>query len=130
MPEPILRVNGEIDRDPDNAQLERWSQGTDSLSIDPVYVQRFITETEALLENLVTLEIDPAEPVGPQYMTLFYNAAKETFDHDKSLIRTYFAWLYLVVFQRNEGPRWGDFVEIYGVENFIAHVEQRFSELF
>jgi lysyl-tRNA synthetase class I len=78
---------------------------------------------------LETLELDPDEPVAPQYMTLFYDAAKDVFDHDKTQLRTYFAWLYFVIFQRKEGPRWGEFVQVYGAANFTAFVRQRFQEL-
>lgn len=89
----------------------------------------FIAQTELLLIDLQELELDPDQPAAPQYMALVYEAAKVTFDYDKTQLRTYFRWLYLVVFQREDGPRWGDFIEVYGVENFVALVRQRFEEL-
>lgn len=92
-------------------------------------LQMFLDNTEALLEGLLALELDPNEPTAPQYMTLVYDAAKETFDQDKTQLRTYFAWLYLVLFQRDEGPRWGDFIDVYGVETFVELVRRRFGEL-
>ena len=108
---------------------DEWFLEPDPFTVDLSRLRRFIVMTEVLLIDLEQLELDPAQPAGPQYMTLVYDAAKDVFDHDKTQLRTYFRWLYLVVFQREEGPRWGDFIDVYGVENFIALVRQRFEEL-
>lgn len=113
---------------PENAPDE-WFLEPDPFAIDPLYLRRFIAMTEVLLIDLEQLELDENEPAAPQYMTLFYNAAKDVFDNDKTRLRTYFAWLYLVLFQTQDGPRWGDFVAVYGVENFVALARQRFEEL-
>jgi lysyl-tRNA synthetase class I len=106
-----------------------WFLQPDPFTADMRRLGRFIVQVEEMLLNLEELVLDPAEPAGPQYMTLVYDSAKETFDHDKTQLRTFFRWLYLVVFQFEDGPRWGDFIEVYGVENFVALVRQRFEEL-
>lgn len=129
MPEPICLEDGTLDVEADNAQLEEWSHRVNSVRFDMRAITAFIFETQCLLFDLETLQLDPNEPAGPQYMTLFYDAAKRTFNNDKTQIRTYFLWLYYVIFQRPEGPRWGDFVEIYGVEEFAALTHRRFEEL-
>lgn len=129
MPDPILNEDGELDVAADNAALESWSNGSDSFTIDQFYLRRFIVQTELLLIDLEELELDPNEPAAPQYMRLFYEAAKTVFDNDKTRLRLYFAWLYLVVFQRSEGPRWGEFVQVYGVDEFNRLVRQRFNDL-
>jgi len=108
---------------------DEWFLQPDPFAIDINRVERFIECTEALLVQLQELVLNEAEPASPQYMTLVYDAAKETFDHDRTQLRTYFAWLYLVVFQRDEGPRWGDFIDVYGVDNFVSHVRSRFASL-
>lgn len=108
---------------------DEWFLQPDPFAVDLGRVERFLQATEAMLTQLEELVLDEAEPASPQYMTLVYDAAKETFDHDRTMLRTYFAWLYLVVFQRDEGPRWGDFIDVYGVENFVALVRRRFGEL-
>jgi len=51
------------------------------------------------------------------------------FDNDKSQLRTYFRWLYLVVLGAEDGPRWGEFITVYGVDNFVTLVERRFRNL-
>ena len=129
MPTVILDAEGNIDVAADNAAIEAWSTGNDPFEVDVDRLSRFIVRTDTLLQELETLELDPDEPVAPQYMTLFYDAAKDVFDHDKTQLRTYFAWLYFVIFQRKEGPRWGEFVQVYGAANFTAFVRQRFQEL-
>jgi len=129
MPDPILDENGEVDVVADDAVIEIWSAGSDNLEYDLDRLDRFIVRTEQLLVDLVTLELTDEEPVSKQYMTLFYDAAKDVFDHDKTQLRTYFAWLYLVLFQRPEGPRWGEFVEIYGADEFATMVRECFANL-
>lgn len=128
MPEPIYRLDGEIDVESDNQLLEDWSFASSELSLDMDRLERFITQTERLLSGLVMLQVE--DDPSSEYMTLFYDAAKEVFDHDKTKIRTYFLWLYLVLFQRPDGPRWGEFVQIYGVEDFVTFACQRFENLF
>lgn len=129
MPEPVLDGEGNIDVAADDAALEAWSLGSDNLTYDNDRLGRFIVRTEQLLVDLVALELTDEEPVSKQYMTLFYDAAKDVFDHDKTQLRTYFAWLYLVLFQRPEGPRWGEFVEIYGADEFVTMARERFASL-
>ena len=108
---------------------DSWFLEPDPFSVDQERLERFIVRTEQLLLELEQLELDPAELAPPQYMTLFYEAAKDVFDQDKSLLRQYFVWLYLIVFQRDEGPRWGEFVQVYGVEEFNRLVRERFANL-
>jgi lysyl-tRNA synthetase class I len=129
MPGPVTDRDGVIQVNADNELIERWSEGRDDVNIDVDQVVIFINETVELLRQLEDLELDPNEDAASQYMRLFYEAAKRTFNYDKSQIRTYFRWLYLVVFQKPDGPRWGEFVEIYGVDEFINKVEDRFSNL-
>lgn len=111
------------------AAEEAWFSQPDPFAVDLDRLGQFISATEGLLANLANLELDLDEPVQPQYMTLFYDAAKVTFDYDKTQLRQYFEWLYLVLFQTPAGPRWGEFVDVYGVENFNDMVRERFANL-
>lgn len=129
MPAPVLDLEGEIDVAADDAAIAAWSQGRDPFTVDLARLSLFIVRTEGLLINLQQLELDPAQPASPQYMALFYDAAKAVFDNDAAQLRTYFSWLYLVIFQRDEGPRWGDFVEILGVDEFVSLTRERFAQL-
>jgi lysyl-tRNA synthetase class I len=128
MPVAILDDEGNVDTVLDNAALEAWSEGVNDFTVDTARLARFIECTHGLLSALEALVLDDTEH-SPQYMTLFYDAAKDCFDHDKTQLRTYFAWLYLVLFQVPAGPRWGEFVCVYGVDNFCAMVRRRFDEL-
>lgn len=111
------------------ANEEAWFAGVDEFDVDQARLERFIIRTEQLLVDIESLVLVEGEPIPPQYMTLFYDAAKDVFDHDKSQLRQFFAWLYWVVFQVQQGPRWGDFVQIYGADEFIVHVRNRFANL-
>ena len=129
MPEPVLDADGDLDVAADNAALEAWSVTSDPFEIDMDRLARFIFVTGILLNALEDLELDPDEPAPAQYMTLFYDAAKDTFDQDKTQLRTYFMWLYYVLYGRPEGSRWGDMVDVMGVPDFVAMVRRRFGEL-
>ena len=129
MPAPVLDAEGELDVAADDAAITAWSQVRDPFTVDMARLSLFIVRTEGLLINLQQLELDPAQPVSPQYMAVFYDAAKSVFDNDAAQLRTYFSWLYLVLFQRDEGPRWGDFVEILGVDEFVSLTRARFAQL-
>jgi len=122
MPEPVLDIDGHVDVEADNAALEAWHFAPSVFEVDLDRLERFISDVAILLDRLSDVE-------DGDYMTLFYDAAKATFDDDRSQIRTWFGWLYLVMFQRHEGPRWGEFVEAYGVDNFISYVRDRFANL-
>lgn len=131
MPEPVLDEDGNIfDLEADNELITEWALGANDYNApDHERLAQFIYETERLLDRLVDLELDSAEPASPQYMGEFYNAARATFDNDTTQLRTYFRWLYLVVFQREDGPRWGEFVDVYGVDEFCDLVRDRFASL-
>jgi len=126
MPEPILDRNGNVDVERDDEQIQRWSEGTDDLQIRIEEVESFIRETGELLREL---NISIEEPSSQEYMRACYDAAKRTFGEDKKAIRAYFRWLYLVVFGYENGPRWGEFIHIYGVDEFTRLVLRRFREL-
>lgn len=108
--------------DVSDEEFERWALSTDDFELDLDRLVRFLEDVRVLCVRLL------ADP-DSDYMTHFYDAAKETFDGDKTQIRTWFTWLYLVIFQRPNGPRWGEFVKFYGVENFVDLVENRFANL-
>jgi len=110
------------DPDKDDEIIELWSLTPDPPKMDLVRVRRFLDDLDDLLVDLPSIEPE-------NYMARFYEAAKKTFDHDKSQIRTWFMWLYLIVFQMPEGPRWGEFVEIYGPDNFTTKVKARLFDI-
>lgn len=109
---------------PDDAD-EEWFLSPDPVARNFGKVPQFISETEQLLNDLDENTCNTSEEI----MFFFYEAAKRTFDQDKTMIRTYFQWLYLIVLQRPDGPRWGDFVMVYGIEEFQNLVRYRFTDL-
>jgi lysyl-tRNA synthetase class I len=131
IPAPVLDKDGNLIVELDNLAVERWSEmsSTPDISYDIDRLARFISYTGDLLIALEELELDPSEPAPAQYMTLFYDAAKETFDHDKNQLRTYFMWLYYVLYHRPQGSRWGDMVDVMGVEGFNDMVRAQFRDL-
>lgn len=129
MPSPILDESGEIDVAADDAALAVWSSQTENFTVDLNRLERFILRVEVLLDDLIELELDPDIDASQQYMSLVYDAGRDVFDQDTTQLREFFRWFYLVVFQRPEGPRWGDFINVYGVEQFSNFVTSRFTTL-
>lgn len=127
MPAPILNDDGEIDIEADNEALERWSSLSENyVPIDEEILRSFIYRTEQLL---IEVEEMPEGTSSADYMTLFYDAAKDTFNQDKNMIRTYFQWLYLLTLKELSGPRWGDLVVSFGPENFVTRVRTTLSNI-
>jgi lysyl-tRNA synthetase class I len=129
MPEPVLDNDNNIDVDADNAQLLEWSQTPVAEPVTLEQATKFCNSLQGLLQTLSSLEIDSNESTSPQYMVPFYDAAKAAFDNDRTMIRVYFRMLYVLVLHTENGPRWGEFVDIYGRDQFIALVNQRITEL-
>jgi lysyl-tRNA synthetase class I len=132
MPPPVLDDQGEIDSRADNAVIESWALKQDptieSLADQMPRLEQFIRYTGELLTELETLVLEPSD-AAPQYMSLFYDAAKLTFDNDRTQLRIYFMWLYYVLYGRPDGSRWGDMVDVLGVPAFTARVRERFNSI-
>lgn len=75
-----------------------------------------------LLTNLVSLP----DPTKEDIQFEFYEAAKRTFGDNKGSIREFFQLIYQLILMSPSGPRLGEFVEILGVDRFIAVLEARF----
>lgn len=119
----------ELDEDASREEIDAqnaWFEGTDEYDFDLYWIARFIEETEILMGRLVEAG---AGHEGEVYQTLCYDAAKATFDQDKKMIRTYFLWLYYVMYGRPDGSRWGLTIEILGPDKFVSVLRQRFEGL-
>lgn len=126
MPEPAVDIFGQIDTEADNERLRRWSEESIDFMTTQEEVESFVTRLLELLNNLQQLNDDtpPAD-----IMTLFYDAAKAAFGEEGRSIRRFFILLYLVILQTDSGPRWGEFVSVYGIPNFVDLVFERLHEI-
>lgn len=78
-------------------------------------ILEFVEGLNELVGALQTYEYDTEEVI----QSLFYDQAKATFGESKADIRDFFKMLYMFLFQRTSGPRWGQFVHIFGVDQFV-----------
>lgn len=124
IPEPVLNSNGSLNIEADNLALEAWSNTPSTFSWTRGQCSAFSDGVQNLLSDLKRLE-DSDET---EIQTLFYDHAKLTFGKEKDDIRTFFAMLYLLLFDRNHGPRWGQFVKLSGVDNFIETTQARLAK--
>lgn len=91
--------------------------------------------TEAFLEGLgrlldTLLDMDRYGTFTEEEVQYeFYEAAKLTFGTEKNEIREFFRLLYLLVTRTPNGPRWGQFVLAFGLDNFIDLLQSRCNEL-
>lgn len=58
----------------------------------------------------------------------FYEAAKKAFGDEKSSIREFFKLLYLVIFSKPQGSRWGMYVQMVGVSEFLNDLSVKLFE--
>lgn len=75
-------------------------------------IETFVTGCNYILNTLN----DEMDEETIQYH--FYEAAKKAFGEEKSSIREFFKMLYLVVFDRPQGSRWGQYVMMVGASRF------------
>lgn len=77
-----------------------------------------INEFVAAVEYLITeLTILPDDATDAMLMVPFYDAAKKWFGDAE--IRTFFKYLYFLVFDNESGPRWSQVINVFGKQQFV-----------
>jgi lysyl-tRNA synthetase class 1 len=61
-------------------------------------------------------------------MVHFYDVGKQYFGEEKQQLFRFFALLYLVIWGKSAGPRFGEFAVLYGRDNFANLIEEKFAE--
>lgn len=109
-----------------DAVMEAWyaPRGTQEQVVSHQRVQQLLEGLGGLLDRLLALPA-PLDEEAVQFE--FYEAAKATFGEDKAAIREFFLYLYQLVVRSPSGPRWGQFVCLFGLDNFIRVLEERFN---
>jgi lysyl-tRNA synthetase class 1 len=79
------------------------------------------TETAALRDLLEVLRGLPADSAAEEIQTALYEVGKR---HPFAQLRDWFSCLYQVLLGQEEGPRFGQFVALYGIPETIALIEQ------
>jgi lysyl-tRNA synthetase class I len=115
----------EGERMPENAPDEWFEPRTENSDRFRAPVITFLHGMSRLVDVLRTLDAGtPEEDI--QYH--FYEVAKASFGEDRRAIREFFRLGYLFIMWSYSGPRWGQFVAIQGISEFIALVEDRLSQ--
>ncbi len=99
---------------------DEWFLQPDPAPRTEEQVQIFVDTSRHLADALADVELDELA-----IQTIFYDHAKLAFGEEKSSIREYFKMLYLLIFHRDSGPRWGQFVMMLGRDEFIERLERR-----
>lgn len=91
--------------------------------VKPGKTYRLPTEMEAkALEDLkIRLKAIGEGETGENYQTLVYQIGK---DHGFENLRDWFVAIYQVLLGQDQGPRFGNFIELYGVGRTEALIEQ------
>lgn len=96
---------------PENV-TDEWFLRPDTTAPTSVKVDLFREHAEGLIDDLAELEDEDA------FQSAFYERAKAAFGTDGASIREFFKMLYLVILERDSGPRWGMFVSVVGRDKF------------
>ncbi|MEX0595072.1 MAG: hypothetical protein WD512_01140, partial [Candidatus Paceibacterota bacterium] len=73
---------------------------------------------EEIFDIFPTLEID-------QVQFQLYEIGKRHFSEEKSFLKLWFQCLYSVFFGTQNGPRMGEFINIYGMDLFLEGLKER-----
>lgn len=79
-------------------------------------------EEAALRDMLERLKAFNGKPTGEEIQTEIFSAGKEN-GYDKSELRQWFQAIYEVLLGQSQGPRFGSFVELYGLPDTICLIE-------
>lgn len=109
----------EAEQMPVDAPDEWFEPRHENVSRSQEQVATFITHAYKLIDDLALLETEE------EYQVAFYDRAKKAFGEDKASIKTFFEMLYLLIFHRAHGPRWGQFVALIGRDDFRTRLQQR-----
>lgn len=103
------------------------------MSLDPFValrpeIARFMDGLEWLIVQVENL--DENEVTDEEIMVPFYDAAKRVFGEERSAIRSFFRYLYIILFHSESGPRWSQFIRATGKDYFLQLVRERCSSPF
>lgn len=85
---------------------------------------------EAALRDLMTrLKAMPPKPKAEDIQTEIFSAGKEN-GYEKNELREWFQAIYEVLLGQSQGPRFGSFVELYGVVDTLALMEDALNGKF
>ena len=110
------------EQQPDNAP-DSWFEprGQEDITVDKNEVIKALTGAQELCTTLNMNRGYTEEEI----QTLFYDVAKTTFGEEKAQIRTFFKYMYQFVLGSQSGPRWGQFISILGIEEFLDRLHMR-----
>ena len=83
------------------------------------------TERAALDDLAATLRATPVTASAEELQNLLYDIGKR---HPFAELRGFFAGLYQVLLGQPDGPRFGQFIALYGVAETVALIETRLAE--
>lgn len=84
-------------------------------------------EREALKDLAASLRAMPTDAPAEDLQTLLYDVGKR---HPFAELRAWFSCLYQVLLGQQEGPRFGQFIALYGVAETITLIETALSRAF
>jgi lysyl-tRNA synthetase class I len=107
------------------ADVENWGVEDQNQYVKNIKIraQRLDWGLKYLFDNINT------NYTGEEIQTLMYDIAKKFSGDSKDIIRDFFSDLYCVLFNKKSGPRWGVFISLYGIENFMILVMNKMRNI-
>lgn len=106
---------------------DEWFLSPEPAPLTSEKVGIFTEQVNGLISDIEALD-DPSDEEAVQF--IFYERAKAAFGEEKSSIREFFKMLYLVVLEKPDGPRWGQFVALTGRDEFLSRLRKRMEAPF
>lgn len=113
------------ERMPDNAPDEWFLFGHSDIPFSIEECEDFLNGVFPLVDKVSTMHENTSEEIQFE----FYEAAKRAFGDEKNSIRKFFKMFYLLMFARDSGPRWGEFVKLTGIDVFVTRFYQRVAQV-
>ena len=102
-----------------------WQMSPEVFPYDRDEVARFLNSFDWLLRQIEEMNED--ELTDDAIMVPFYDAAKMAYGEEKTSIRKFFRYMYILLFHAESGPRWSQFIRATGTDYFLKLVRDKVS---
>ena len=100
-----------------------WQMSPEVFPYDQDEVTRFLYGFDWLLHQIEEMNED--ELSDEAIMIPFYDAAKMAYGEEKTSIRKFFRYMYILLFHAESGPRWSQFIRATGTDYFLKLVRDK-----
>lgn len=105
----------------------KWNQDDSNKELAPGEQQYYLKVSQQVIDACsdILVNLENVDNSGSELQWYMYEVGKRYFGTTKDELNFWFKCIYTVVFQTITGPRIGEFIYIFGIEEFLDKLEKR-----